>query len=141
MNPLGPQAKELEAMAARAAKLTAEEVAVLRDTSKSLWLCDESGFGHAMESVGNALAVKSCQGIREAVLALLAEANQSALWATIEPAKALAARHRIGKQFTTEHYRLLTHPWRALVGPLHPADAVVSGLASAPTWSTSTPKS
>ena len=47
------------------------------------------------------------------------------LAAAWDAAGALLCRDLIGQTFTQAHYDLLTGPWRAAVGPIHPDDAAL----------------
>ena len=110
---LGPQGREVAALVERLARLTDSETAELATAGDAVFLTDlaaDLAAWSAVRAVRNASMSAAWSAVR---------AVRNASWvAAWHAALALIARDLI----STEHYSLLTRPWRTTIGPIHPDD-------------------
>ena len=136
-DPFGPQGDHVRALIARAALLTSDEAIRLSEAwratqASALSAAWGAAWGAARDAARAAAGAAAGAAARAALgaalgaaagAAALGAAALGAVWnAAGGAAGALAVRHLIGPSFTQEHYDLLTGPWRAVIGPVHPDD-------------------
>ena len=80
------------------------------------------GQGDAMNATLNAASLQEQVASADRPVTSLAVIRRGAAYGAGMAAAGLAVRHRIGGDFTQQEYDLLTGPWRAIVGPVHPDD-------------------
>ena len=125
----GPQWEAIVALVRRAAVLTADEG---RDLAAAWVAAGDAAREAAREAARDAAWAAAWDAARVAAgnAAWVAAGNaawDAARFAAWDAARALVVRDLIGQHgFTQEHYDTLTGPWRKVIGPVHPDDAVLS---------------
>ena len=122
----GPQWVEVVGFVRRESAMTVPEIEALG----AAWVAGRgAALGAALGAAGRVAGRDATLGaVREAVR----EAARGVVWATpwdvargaaLGAACALSARDLIGTgSYTQQHYDLLTGPWAAVIGPVHPDD-------------------
>lgn len=127
----GPQRRELETLLSREHFLGASErAAIAPDASFDVI----TGVRHLDQYDRNVRAREAAWEVTcGAGRTLAAKAAENAAFIrTRNAACALAARDLVGRgEFTSEHYDVLTLPWRCAIGPIHPDDFDLGLMASA----------
>jgi len=135
---LGPQWREIVALAKRVASLTPHEIERLgaaRDaTGDAAWAAARAAAWVSARGASRAAAWAASRGAAGgAAWGTAWDAARDASWGAArdtvwEAAGALCARDLIGQHgFTQDHYNVLTLPWAAVIGPVHPDDVERDG--------------
>ena len=125
----GPQWAELVAFVRRAAVITpheAENLVAARGAARdAAWAAAwdaawAAAWAAARDAARDAARAAARAAARDAARAAARDAARDA-------ARVLAVRDLIGQHgFTQTHYDTLTRPWRQVIGPVHPDDAVLT---------------
>ena len=112
---LGANGEYVAALIERCSRLTVEDTQRLAAAWAAAGAAGRDAAGDAAWDAAGAAG-------RDAAM----DAAGAAAWAAArDAAGALFCRDLIGQTFTQAHYDLLTGPWRAAVGPIHPDDAAL----------------
>ena len=117
---LGPQGEAAAALIDRARRLTADELDSLDAARDATW---DAAWAAAWAAARDAAWAAAWDAARTAAWAAACDAARAAAWAT---AGALVVRDLI----TTDRYDTLTRAWREVIGPIHPDDPDMKGVAS-----------
>lgn len=117
---LGPQGVQVAALIERCAGLA-------DDDARKLGAAWDVTWEYAAWVVAwDAALVVAWDAALDVALVAVRDAVRGPVWyAARDAAWALVARDLIGDTFTQAHYDTLTMPWRTVIGPIHPDDAVV----------------
>lgn len=116
----GPQWEHVVAFVRRAAVLTLDEFDRFYDVVGSYYRLASQSACTAVADAGSHVYDTAS----DVIAITMAYAPDSSYVAARNAVRALALRHEVrpGGPFTQEHYELLTAPWRAVIGPVHPDD-------------------
>jgi hypothetical protein len=117
----GPQGEHVAALIARAQNLTAEE----RDRLDAAWNAVRYATRDSAQYVARDAGWYAAQYAAQSAARYAAQsaAQYAAQYVARDTAGALVSRDLI----STEHYDLLTRPWRKIIGPIHPDDPPIGG--------------